>query len=881
MNYIEQLKGLKDISMDLLIDLSFKMLPAAKRDMPWQHVGGHGTQLLTTEDQMSAYIAAYGEMHQAKCRSAFQNFDFDALKTNFEIVDWGCGQGVGSLTFIDMLKTRQKEHLLRKITLIEPSGIALGKANFIISKATKGSASILPVQKYLPGIEVDSRPDVLDGIKYSYTNVIHIFSNILDVDEISLEKVAQLIAQPGHTHYIMCMGPKNTNSYRIDEFCSVFSDAELLSDIDNPNYGILSRTYHNYSCKIKCLKFNGEKIDLSFMTNYDAPTLVCGKPVYNDYDPDILVQNGVISKALSDFYDKLSKCFRSSDNIFFKPNINGDTPDIVVVRKGAGVLLVKVFEDNLLDYRFDDDKSAKTDRSRVLVKGPEGNTTEILSPITVLSSYQQNFVKLHIRDMYGKTLLDSKYWSIIKTVVYFAKNTDDQVKAVFKDINLHYCNLLSMDFLKVKDPKKEFEKVVKMYAGSKLFSDSIYKSVINCLSPAWHSYKEGKYINLTRNQLKLSKSAPGMKKINGVSGSGKTQVLTHRAVNANLRTGKKVLILTFNLSLVNYIKYRLSEVRADFYWNNFNIINYHQFFLAKANNLGLRVGLSDFENTHFFAGCEDSIEKYSAILIDEIQDYKTEWLFLLRKYFLAPDGELVVFGDAKQNIYGRELDVNGQVKIGVIPGSWDNSLNAGFRFSNPKLTDLAMQFQKEFFKVNVDDLNYSKTLAFNTNIEYFKINKDTPAETIFSNCMWIVNKYNLKLSETVVLSQSCDILREVSEYFTKYNMKYPLTTFESQNQYESLKEKHGIDETDPKMNYFFWDDIKTLRRNKKIHFTMDAPGIKMSTIHSYKGWEAKSVILVLEPYDELAEGDDLSEVKTSEIRKELIYICIKAIDSYT
>ena len=30
--------------------------------------------------QLNAYTAAYGEMHQIKCRAAFQNFPFDQLQ---------------------------------------------------------------------------------------------------------------------------------------------------------------------------------------------------------------------------------------------------------------------------------------------------------------------------------------------------------------------------------------------------------------------------------------------------------------------------------------------------------------------------------------------------------------------------------------------------------------------------------------------------------------------------------------------------------------------------------------------------------------------------------------------------------------------------------
>ena len=150
MYYREKLNTLSHFSMNDFIDISKELLPDKCKNRPWDYVN-HGVDLLTTEEQLSAYIAAYGEMHHVKCKAAFQNFDFESIATNFEIIDWGCGQGVGSFTFIDMLKDRGKLHLLRKITLIEPSSAAINRAMTNIQKATNGAIQIEPVNKFLPG----------------------------------------------------------------------------------------------------------------------------------------------------------------------------------------------------------------------------------------------------------------------------------------------------------------------------------------------------------------------------------------------------------------------------------------------------------------------------------------------------------------------------------------------------------------------------------------------------------------------------------------------------------------------------------------------------------------------------------------------------------
>ena len=41
-------------------------------------------------------------------------------------------------------------------------------------------------------------------------------------------------------------------------------------------------------------------------------------------------------------------------------------------------------------------------------------------------------------------------------------------------------------------------------------------------------------------------------------------------------------------------------------------------------------------------------------------------------------------------------------------------------------------------------------------------------------------------------------------------------------------------------------NIRNLRNNKKIHFYMNSGTVKLSTIHSFKGWESETVFLIIE-----------------------------------
>ncbi|MBQ0740277.1 nuclease, partial [Aquimarina celericrescens] len=106
----------------------------------------------------------------------------------------------------------------------------------------------------------------------------------------------------------------------------------------------------------------------------------------------------------------------------------------------------------------------------------------------------------------------------------------------------------------------------------------IYESFKRFLKPPIHLKEQGKEIRYSQKQLEIIyESNKKEQRIKGVVGSGKTTILAARAVQAHKRTNGNVLILTYNITLRNYIKDKISDVREEFPWENFVISNYHLF----------------------------------------------------------------------------------------------------------------------------------------------------------------------------------------------------------------------------------------------------------------------------------------------------------------
>jgi len=442
-----------------------------------------------------------------------------------------------------------------------------------------------------------------------------------------------------------------------------------------------------------------------------------------------------------------------------------------------------------------------------------------------------------------------------------------------KNRYLNYLHYLGMDGMTDSESLKTILENCRLFRKSLIFKEEFISSLKRNLKPPIHYLEDGIDIIYNKAQERLNKSkAEDKRKIKGVAGSGKTMVLAKRAVNAHIRTNNRVLILTYNLSLKNYIHDRISDVREKFEWDNFHIINYHSFFKAESNNHSISISsLADWQNIDHFISVKDKIIKYDAILIDEIQDFMQEWLRLIIDYFLEPDGELVVFGDEKQNIYERKMDEDKTPIIPTIRGAWNRSLNQVYRFTGD-LIILMKAFQKDILsqKYDIDMVEeLQQELPFDqTEIEYHQVDHIDPK--LISNIIKDTLQENvISSSDACVLSTNVDTLREIDFQLRKTMGEKTTTTFETEEIVQDLlgkKEKikteetisspfpSDIDRIDVKLSDISYE-IESIRRHKKNHFHMKTGFLKLSTVHSFKGWDIPTLFLVVDDQTDLEKAE--------------------------
>ena len=87
MVYIEELSHLVNLSFDSIVELNHNLVPLQYRSRPWTYPGlDHGTAVLTTEEQCSAYIAAYGNMHQSKIFEVLDKINTNGFKNHLRVI---------------------------------------------------------------------------------------------------------------------------------------------------------------------------------------------------------------------------------------------------------------------------------------------------------------------------------------------------------------------------------------------------------------------------------------------------------------------------------------------------------------------------------------------------------------------------------------------------------------------------------------------------------------------------------------------------------------------------------------------------------------------------------------------------------------------------
>lgn len=217
-------------SVSAIRSLAFSMVEELVEDSDAVYNSlGRGIRVLTNTDQLLVYMRAYGAMHEAKLVSAFEHFPFNELPSTINVVDWGCGQGIASMVLIEYLQSHQIPVKVSKCTLIEPSEVAIQRAEKHIHHFDPN----VQIRKINRGFDSIESSD-LNGLSEPVT--LHLFSNILDYEGYDLVHLQRVVAQSGtEKNYYICVSPyiNDVKRDRVFSFERLFDNKHHIYDIVN------------------------------------------------------------------------------------------------------------------------------------------------------------------------------------------------------------------------------------------------------------------------------------------------------------------------------------------------------------------------------------------------------------------------------------------------------------------------------------------------------------------------------------------------------------------------------------------------------------------------------------------------------------------------
>ncbi len=547
--------------------------------------------------------------------------------------------------------------------------------------------------------------------------------------------------------------------------------------------------------------------------------------------------------------DYFLKKLTSNWEIYIQPHLNGLRPDFVLLHPQNGIAVYEVKDWDLaaMDYFV----KTRRDGTPILMGSRDGKqfSLEKQNPVTKIDVYKEE-----IYNLYCPRLETNSGFGTITAGVIFPFATREQVSELLAPLRKHYKHdeyprlypLVGQDVISSEENWK-FKKYVlsSMQSIDVRMSEERAADLRNWLVEPEFTRDQRKPLveTLTPRQrdIVFNKNNAAYRRIRGSAGSGKSFVLAGRAAQL-AQEGKRVLIITFNITLINYLldlavsfaqsgKIRRQIVTYNFhYWckrvalMTGHYADYHEIWQGDNKDQIIREGLANAVVEWLEDMDEDS--RWDAILLDEGQDFELSWWMALRKALVQNGkGEALLCADRVQNIYG------------VVPWTEDKMTGAGFRGEwmsleecfrmPPSLCKLAEIYIDEFLPDNenirpVPPKNYE--FDYYSSLKWWQASDEsTIAQACFDAMIDIVKTSNPPISyaDLVCVVENADIGLAVVKLLNEKGVR-SIHTFGS-----------GADKNEASQD----------SRRKKLAFFQGDGRVKLTTLHSFKGWETKALVV--------------------------------------
>lgn len=544
-------------------------------------------------------------------------------------------------------------------------------------------------------------------------------------------------------------------------------------------------------------------------------------------------------KLVLEFFDKH---LPPEWEIYIQPHLNGLCPDFVLLNPNVGIAVFEVKDWDLDAVRYE--MVPRGDRSPELVGIRDGKrfSHQRNNPVEKVIRY-----KKEITELYCPRLNKNNGYAAITAGVIFPFADDARVFRLFEanwrylkmDEKPAYYPISGRNALQAGDLLRVFPEARR--PSSIVMTPELADDFRSWLVEADAAKEQRIPLPLDKKQRRLAedRTSSGYRRIKGPAGSGKSIVLAARAANL-IAQDKSILVVAFNITLLNYLAD--SAVR-----NNHSArkkgtwLHFHRWCkrvceevgrtddyaaLFKGNDGDEEASVPDRQLCQLVGeildNADEEVTRYDAILVDEGQDMQPEWWNILRKV-LKPGGEMVLVADTTQDVYGRAVLWTEAAMTGAgFTGEWAK-LEESYRMP-PKLTELVRSFGERFLPMDNRNLPPSPQMELGElwpcQLRWVSVSSDQAAMGCFAEYIRLMSEHGgkeLAVSDVTVLADTRELGEAIVKQFNQRGMNC--------------------------LNTFAAD--KREQRIQKLGFHKGSEKIKATTLHSFKGWESRAILLCL------------------------------------
>jgi hypothetical protein len=373
------------------------------------------------------------------------------------------------------------------------------------------------------------------------------------------------------------------------------------------------------------------------------------------------------------------------------------------------------------------------------------------------------------------------------------------------------------------------------------------------------------HLNPKQEELAYRRTQSGYRRIKGPPGSGKSQVLATRAA---VLAGHElqVLVVTYNITLRHYLRDLIDRASRGGVRSHITITNFHDWLRDLCRNAQLSQQLKeawaqDIEaaddaqrglaiGRQALAVLGNDARGYDAVLVDEGQDFELEWWNLLCGV-VREDGEHVLVADTGQDLYDRSENWTDVGMTGAgFTGPWA-TLTGSYRIPrriHPAIVRLARSLQVE--RVDLDQ-------------------GDQQEQFDLTEIRWIETSPENFVDEVARAVATMPTLSDPDP--TAYADVFLLV----QTHARGLKAVERLEQLRISVGHVFGETSADSRR-RKLWFMQDDARVKATTVHSFKGWESRALVVAVDRFttrtDRMEVYIALTRLKTSDLTSYLTIV---------